>query len=121
MTKLLAAAACASVLFAWSARSAAQTASGEEGYRPRCAGGHDLVPPRIPLRAALQKMPASRILRALDFGVMMNVAYPLRRDEREAVAMFLGSGARDPAPAPSAFCADRRVAFDARSKNAWNG
>jgi polyvinyl alcohol dehydrogenase (cytochrome) len=100
MTKLLAAAACASVLLAWGAWPAAQTASGEEVYRQRCAGCHDLVSPRIPLRAALQKMPASRILRALDFGVMMNVAYPLRRDEREAVAMFLGSGASDPAPAP---------------------
>ncbi len=121
MTRLLAAAACASVLLVWSAWPAAQTASGEQVYRQRCAGCHDLVSPRIPVRAALQKMPASRILRALDFGVMMNVAYPLRRDEREAVAMFLGSGARDPAPAASAFCADRRVAFDARSKIAWNG
>jgi polyvinyl alcohol dehydrogenase (cytochrome) len=122
MTKLLAAAACTSVLLAWnSVWPAAQTVSGEEVYRQRCAGCHDLVSPRIPLRAALQKMPASRILRALDFGVMMNVAYPLRRDEREAVAMFLGSGANDPAPLPSAFCADRRVVFDARSKTAWNG
>src|ERR1700681_2175272 len=121
MTKLLAAAACASVLLGWNAWPSAQSVSGEAVYRQRCAGCHDLVSPRIPQRAALQKMPASRILRALDFGVMMNIAYPLRRDEREAVAMLLGNGASDPAPLPSAFCADRRVAFDVRSKTAWNG
>src|ERR1700682_5410763 len=121
MTKFLAAAACASVVLAWSAWPAAQTASGEEVYRQRCAGCHDLVSPRIPPRAALQKLPASRILRALDFGVMMNIAYPLRRDEREAVAMVLGSGASDPAPLPSAFCAGRQVTVDARSRSSWNG
>jgi polyvinyl alcohol dehydrogenase (cytochrome) len=35
-------------------------------------------------------MSAGRILRTLDFGLMMSIAYPLRRDEREAVAHFLG-------------------------------
>src|SRR5580704_13918530 len=87
MTKLIAAAACAFVLLVWSAWPAAQTASGEQVYRQRCAGCHDLVSPRIPLRAALQKMPASRILRALDFGVMMNVAYPLRRRRHSALTV----------------------------------
>ena len=77
------------------ARSRAQRA-GEAIYRERCAGCHDLTNARIPRRDALKLMPASRILRALDFGVMMNVAYPMRRDEREAVATFLGSGASDP-------------------------
>jgi hypothetical protein len=37
-------------------------------------------------RDALTKMSPARILRTLDFGLMMSVAYPLRRDEREAVA-----------------------------------
>ena len=35
---------------------------------------------------------------------MMSIAYPLRRDEREAVAMFLGHGASDPPPPSTAFC-----------------
>jgi hypothetical protein len=35
---------------------------------------------------------------------MMSIAYPLRRDEREAVAMFLGHGANDPPPPATAFC-----------------
>src|SRR5262249_10213008 len=76
---------------------------------------------RIPRRDALKQMPASRILRALDFGVMMSVAYPLRRDEREAVATYLGSGASEPAPPAAAFCADRAIAIGNRVKAQWNG
>ena len=74
------------------AAAAPGSPSGEAVYRERCAGCHDLTNARIPRRDALKLMPASRILRALDFGVMMNVAYPMRRDEREAVATLLGSG-----------------------------
>jgi hypothetical protein len=35
-------------------------------------------------------MPSSRIMRTLDFGAMMTIAYQLNRAEREAVARFLG-------------------------------
>ena len=77
--------------------SAAQTtapkAAGEAVYKQRCAGCHEQTNPRIPPRDALSQMPASRILRALDFGAMMTVAYPLSRDEREAVAAYLGTAA----------------------------
>ena len=66
-------------------------------------------------------MPAARILRALDFGVMMSVAYPMRRDEREAVATFLGSGASEPTPPAAAYCADRTVKLASRAKVQWNG
>ena len=69
-------------------------------------------------------MPATRILRVLDFGVMMSVSYPLRRDEREAVARYLGTDAGDPVPPPAAFCANRAVRNlplgDARAPQ-WNG
>ena len=95
--------------------------SGEAIYRERCAGCHDLVTARIPPRDALRNMSSARILRALDFGVMMNVAYPLRRDEREAVATFLGKAGGDPAPPPSAFCAERTAKLAARPKIRWNG
>src|SRR5215475_2653302 len=104
--------------------SARAQGPGEAIYRERCAGCHDLTSQRIPPKSALQKMPATRILRVLDFGVMMSVAYPLRRDEREAVAKYLGTDAGDPAPPASAFCAERTVrssAFgDARTPH-WNG
>ena len=55
------------------------------------AACHDQVSPRIPPRSALQKMPGSRILRTMDFGLMMSIAYPLRREEREAIANVLGT------------------------------
>jgi polyvinyl alcohol dehydrogenase (cytochrome) len=87
--------------------------SGEAVYRERCAGCHDLVTARIPPRAALQKMAPARILRTLDFGGMMNIASPLRRDEREAVAQFLGQGPADPPMPPSAYCRDRTVKIGA--------
>src|SRR5215471_7478799 len=114
-------AACIIAAVAGSARA---QPSGEALYRERCAGCHDLTSQRIPPKSALQQMPATRILRVLDFGVMMSVAYPLRRDEREAVAKYVGTSAGDPAPPASAFCADRSVRRgalgDARTPQ-WNG
>ena len=103
-----------------SAQPSAQP-SGEAIYRERCAGCHDLVSARIPSRDALRGMSSARILRALDFGVMLNVAYPLRRDEREAVAAFLGKAGADPAPPAAAFCTDRTAKLAARPKVHWNG
>src|SRR3954464_9852195 len=64
--------------------------SGEEIYKARCAACHDQTSPRIPPRDALRTLSSARILRTLDLGLMMNIAYPLKRDEREAVANFLG-------------------------------
>jgi polyvinyl alcohol dehydrogenase (cytochrome) len=104
------------------AAAGAQSAgpSGEQVYTQHCASCHDQVAPRIPPKAALRKLPASRILRTLDFGVMMNVAYPMRRAEREAVARFLGTTAEDARPPASAFCrADRQVLAGARAD--WTG
>ena len=42
--------------------------SGEDVYKTRCAGCHDQNTARIPSKEALQKLPAARILRTLDFG-----------------------------------------------------
>ena len=49
-------------------------------------------------------MSPARILRTLDFGLMMSIAYPLKRDEREAVAAFPRHGPDETAPPPSALC-----------------
>src|SRR5947209_10117526 len=95
--------------------------SGEEIYRTRCAGCHEQVNARIPTREALQKMSASRILRTLDFGLMMSIAYPLRREEREAVASFLGTATDDTAIPRSAFCAARQQILSGRTGGNWNG
>ena len=66
-------------------------------------------------------MTSARILRTLDFGAMMTIAYQLRRDEREAVAAFLGKPGGDPMPRPEAFCRDRSVAIDTSVSPIWNG
>ena len=111
----------AAILILAAAVSADAQTSGERIYAERCAGCHDLTTQRIPPKSALQKMPAQRILRVLDFGVMMNVAYPLRRDEREAVARYLGTNAADNVPPASAFCADRTVRLTDGRGPQWNG
>src|SRR5208337_1387912 len=95
--------------------------SGEAIYQKRCAACHDQTNPRIPPRETLRQMPASRILRALDFGPMMTVAYPLNRDERQAVAAYLGIAGAASTPPPSAFCGDHSVQLSDRAKASWNG
>ncbi len=63
----------------------------------------------------------ARILRTLDFGVMVNIANVLTRDEREAVAGYLGVDRPDtPIPA-QAYCSDRTVTIGASPSPAWNG
>src|SRR5882762_5953233 len=105
----------------FSGRLQAGPVSGEEIYRTRCAGCHEQVNPRIPTREALQKMSASRILRTLDFGLMMSIAYPLRRDEREAVAGFLGTAGDDTAIPASAFCPADKHILSSPTRGNWNG
>ena len=95
--------------------------SGEAVYARRCAVCHEQVNERIPSKDTLKAMPATRIMRAMDFGAMMSVAYPLSREEREAVAKYLGTDAKDTPPPASAFCSDRKVTVDDKTKFVWNG
>lgn len=90
-------------------------------YKNHCAACHDQVSPRIPPRSALQKMPASRILRTMDFGLMMSIAYPLRREEREAIANFLGTKTEEAPFPPSAFCAEKEPFLSTKSFGNWTG
>src|SRR5260370_31537368 len=106
----------AALLFA--ARSFA--ASGEEVYARRCAVCHDQVNERIPPRAALQKLPASRIVRVLDAGVMMAVGFTLSHADRLAVASYLGISATASGPSPASFCSDRTVKQAATPKASWH-
>ena len=95
--------------------------SGEAVYQQRCAACHDSANPRVPPRDELKKLSVTRILRALDFGEMNNVASKLRQDEREAVASYLGvPGGNVQFPA-KAYCADRTVRLTGRGKTEWNG
>jgi polyvinyl alcohol dehydrogenase (cytochrome) len=101
--------------------ASAQTPSGEVVYKQRCAGCHEQASTRIPPREALQKMPATRIVRALDVGAMMAVAFTMSHDERVAVASYLGTSASIEGPPASAFCSDRSVRLGAHPAAAWNG
>ena len=82
---------------------------------------HEQNNPRIPTVETLRKMPATRILRALNYGAMITVAYTMSIGEREAVAHWLGTAGGDAAPPPSAFCGDRAVRIAAKPKLQWNG
>ena len=100
----------------------AQDASGEAIYKRRCAACHERpADGRTPAVETLQNMPSSRILRTLDFGAMMTIAYQLNRAEREAVARFLGKPGGDPVPRAEAFCSDRSVSIDTSASPIWNG
>ncbi len=100
---------------------AAAAESGEAVYAQRCARCHELGSDRIPTRETLRKMPATRILRALNYGVMIAIAYTMNTSQREAVAKWLGTPGGDPEPSPAAFCADRSVKLAARPASQWNG
>src|SRR5579864_1490572 len=95
--------------------------SGEAVYQKRCSGCHEQTSPRIPHREVLQRMPSARILRALDSGAMMSIAFTMSREDRVAVASFLGTDATVPGPAAAAFCADRTVKIASAPKLVWNG
>src|ERR1700674_3827592 len=95
--------------------------SGEAVYQKRCASCHESGNPQVPSREALKRVPVARIARSLDFGAMSNVASSLRRDEREAVAAYLGGAGGNPAPLAKASCSDRTVAITGRSNSEWNG
>lgn len=104
------------LLLPWA--SAAPT--GEEVYKARCSGCHDQVNERVPTKDVLQKMPSTRIVRALDSGAMMAIAFRMNRDDRIAVASYLGTKAEIPGPPASAYCSDRTVRLSA-NPSGWNG
>ena len=94
---------------------------GEEIYQKRCAICHEQVNDRIPQRLVLQKMPAGRILRALNAGPMMSVALTMNQEDRATVASFLGTNEEIADPPAAAFCADRTVKLPAVPKTSWIG
>lgn len=95
--------------------------SGAEVYQKYCSACHDHPTDRIPPQSALRQFSKARILRTLDFGLMMSVAYPMRRDEREAVAGFLGTVQGDAKPPASAFCAAGHLPLNRPGAGNWNG
>ena len=116
--------AAAAILFGagWlPSRVNAGPVSGEAVYKEYCASCHDHPGPRIPPRSALQNLSVARILRTLDIGVMMKVAYGLQRSQREAVAKYLGKPIDDTAAPASAFCSNRQFSWPENSTPSWMG
>lgn len=109
------------VTIAGAAALASAQPSGEAVYARRCASCHDQTNPRIPPKASLRQMPAARIVRALDTGAMMAIAFTMHRDERLAVASYLGTPDAVAGPRSTAFCADRTVRLNANAAGTWNG
>jgi len=109
------------VLAAIATLPAGAAVSGEAVYQRRCASCHDSASERTPPRDALKQLSVARILRTLDFGVMINIAYVLNREEREAVASYLGVQRPDTPVPPQAYCADRTVNIGTAPSPTWNG
>ena len=93
---------------------------GAEIYAEQCARCHDLPDSRAPARSTLEQMSVNRIIRTMDFGAMMSVTYMLDREDRQAVAEYLGVPGEDREPPAAAFCANRRVNLEAAAGD-WNG
>lgn len=94
--------------------------SGEQLYAKFCAACHDAGGGRTPPRDALTRLSPKRIMRTMDFGLMMSVAYPIRRDERERLARYLGRGAEDDAALPpGARCTDAQPMFPRAGASSW--
>ncbi len=110
------------VLLISSAACRAEAAvSGEDVYKRRCASCHDSASERTPPKDALKQLSTQRILRTLDFGVMINVAYAMSREEREAVADYLGVRRPDPPVPAKAYCSDRAVKIGSAPVPSWKG
>ncbi|HEY5624108.1 MAG TPA: PQQ-binding-like beta-propeller repeat protein [Gammaproteobacteria bacterium] len=95
--------------------------NGEAVYSQYCASCHDQTEARIVTREAIERMSPERILRTLDFGAMMTIAYPMRRDERLAVASYLGQGEDESRLPADAYCAADRAILTGDSQAGWRG
>ena len=107
------------VLFCAATSLVAAPTSGATVYQARCASCHDPLHPRVPPRAALQKLSRPQVLRSLYFGVMANIARTLSTREKEAVADYLGRPGGDAPPLPSALCTSSTA--DTKLTGNWNG
>jgi hypothetical protein len=81
----------------------AQSTTGEAIYKQRCAACHDQSGSRIPPRASLEKLPAVRILRAMNSGAMMTVAYPFVATNARLSPLISVPQAQSPVPNQTPF------------------
>ena len=94
-------------------------AAGVQAYAKYCAACHDQSGTRAPQRDALARLSPQRILSTLDFGLMMSIAYPMRRDEREAVARYVGKGTEEIDHPATALCSANQPILPRPAAAAW--
>jgi polyvinyl alcohol dehydrogenase (cytochrome) len=109
------------LLLAGNAQAQTPANNGEAAFLKYCASCHDKPDDRIPPRTVLRGMSPQRILRTLDFGLMMAIAYPIKREDRIAIASFLGQGKDESAMPKSAYCEADRPVFPGPTQALWNG
>ena len=104
--------------------AAANAQDGKAVYKEHCASCHNSAAPRIPPESALRAMNLMQVLGALQTGAMKTVGDTLTPQERYAVALYLGAGAKPKAATPpaSAFCGKTAQPFRLSSTGpAWAG
>ena len=106
---------------AQNATSGPSPAAGADVYQKRCAACHDQPGSRAPNKDALQKLSAARILRTLNFGLMMAIAYPMNLADREAVANYLGTKTEETKLPASAFCSANVHILSGPPSDTWAG
>lgn len=111
----------AAILLTGIAQAQTPASNGEAAFLKYCASCHDNPGEGIPPRTVLRGMSPQRILRTLDFGLMMAIAYPIKREDRVAIASFLGQGKDELAMPKSAYCEADRPVFPGPTQALWNG
>lgn len=112
---------CALIASQADAQVPEQNSRGAALYGEHCARCHDVPDTRAPPKSALEQMAVNRIIRTMDFGVMMSVTYMLDRADREAVAGYLGVPGEDRAPSAAAMCTEQTIQLAMEQDSDWNG
>jgi polyvinyl alcohol dehydrogenase (cytochrome) len=116
------------LLFIGCAAAAADQAApqGEAVYQAACAGCHETTElTRAPPRDSLESLPPETVLAALETGVMTSQGFIMSREERIAVAEYLGGGkiadtGDNVFLPPSGYCEDRGAPPDfSDARSAW--
>jgi polyvinyl alcohol dehydrogenase (cytochrome) len=128
MSRLMPIAVCLGLWCAFAGQPMAQDAApnGAALYQERCASCHDAGAARAPSREAFRAMSPTRVLAAMETGLMISMATGRTAAERRAIAEFVtGTSFADAlitTPSPQAMCPS--TAGDAANPLAgpvWNG
>jgi polyvinyl alcohol dehydrogenase (cytochrome) len=128
MSRLIQVAGCVVLWCALAGRPAAQDTAptGAELYQQHCASCHDAGAARAPSREAFRAMSPTRVLAAMESGLMISMATGRSAAERRAIAEFVTgtsfADALSTTPSPQAMCPATAGDFaNPLSGPLWNG